>query len=65
VYGRPTLKWDSCLFWEKYNYKEYGILSEPYFDIDFHEVFYITDAGREWNNEAINLRDRVDARCQV
>ena len=59
MHGRPTSKWDSRLLWDKYNYKNYGITSEPYFDIDFNEVLYITDAGRSWNNENINLRDKV------
>jgi len=60
MHGRPTSKWDSRLLWDKYDYKKYGIVSEPYFDIDFNEIFYITDAGRSWDNETINLRDRVD-----
>jgi len=60
MHGRPTSKWDSRLLWEKYDYKKYGILSEPYFDIDFKEILYITDASRAWNNGDINLRDRVD-----
>jgi hypothetical protein len=64
MHGRPTSKWDSRLLWDKYDYKKYGVLSEPYFDIDFHEVFYTTDAGRAWNNEAINLRDRVDTKFE-
>ena len=25
--------------WEKYDYRDYGIIGEPYFDIDFDEVF--------------------------
>ena len=62
MHGRPTSKWDSRLLWDKYDYKKYGILSEPYFDIDFNEIYYITDAGRAWDNEAINLRDRVDTK---
>ncbi|MDP8200850.1 MAG: hypothetical protein P9M11_01770 [Candidatus Tenebribacter burtonii] len=62
MHGRPTSKWDSRLLWNKYNYKKYGILSEPYFDIDFNKVFYITDAGRSWNNERVNLRDKVESK---
>ncbi len=61
MHGRPTSKWDSRLLWKRYNYRDYGVLSEPYLDIDFKEVLYITDAGREWNNELINRRDRVDS----
>ncbi len=46
MHGRPTSKWDSRDLWKKYNYRNYGIISEPYFDIDFNKVSYITDAGR-------------------
>ena len=62
MHGRPTSKWDSRLLWKKYDYKKYGVLSEPYFDIDFNEVLYVTDAGRSWNNKSINLRDKVDTK---
>ena len=61
MHGRPTSKWDSRLLWKRYNYRDYGILSEPYLDIDFKKVLYITDAGREWNNDLINRRDRVNS----
>jgi hypothetical protein len=59
MHGRPTSKWDSRLLWNKYAYKEYGILSEPYFDIDFNKVLYITDASRSWDNLKFNKRDKV------
>ena len=62
MHGRPTSKWDSRLLWDKYDYRKYGILSEPYFNINFNKVFYTTDAGRAWDNEAINLRDKVDSK---
>jgi hypothetical protein len=62
MHGRPTSKWDSRLLWDKYDYKEYGVISEPYFDIDFNEVLYISDAGRSWNNDSVNLRDKVESK---
>jgi len=61
MHGRPTSKWDSKLLWNKFDYKKFGIISEPYFDLDYDQVFYLTDAGRSWNNEEINLRDKVDS----
>jgi hypothetical protein len=61
MHGSPLSKWDSRDLWGKYNYRDYGIISEPYFDIDFSKVQYITDAGRSWNNAAINLRDKVNS----
>ncbi len=61
MHGRPTSKFDSRDLWKKYNYKKYEILSEPYLDLDFNTIFYITDAGRAWGDESINLRDKVDS----
>ena len=59
MHGRPTSKWDSRDLWKEYNYKDFDIISEPYFDFDFNEILYITDAGRAWGDEAVNLRDKV------
>jgi len=61
MHGSPMSKWDSRDLWKKYNYKDYGIISEPYFDINFDKVLYITDAGRSWDNATINLRDKVES----
>jgi hypothetical protein len=61
MHGRPTSKWDSRLLWDEYDYKKYSIVIEPYFDINFKEILYITDAGRAWDNEKVNLRDKVDS----
>ena len=59
MHGSPLSKYDNRMIWEKYDYKELGIIGEPYFDVDYKEVFYITDTGRKWNNEAASVRDRV------
>jgi len=61
MHGRPTSKWDSRSMWKLYDYRADGITTEPYLDIDFKEVLYITDASRKWDNESTNLRDRVES----
>ena len=61
MHGSPMSKWDNRLIWEDHNYKDYGIIAEPYFDIDYHEVFYITDTGRSWNSTGVSVRDKVDS----
>jgi hypothetical protein len=61
MHGSPLSKWDNRLLWKKYNYKELGIIGEPYFDIDFKKVLYITDTGRKWNNETSSVRDKVQS----
>ena len=59
MHGSPTSKFDSRDLWKKYNYRDYGIIGEPYFDIDFSKVLYLTDTGRRWDGERYNIRDRV------
>ena len=59
MHGSPMSEWDNRLLWKSYNYKDFGIIAEPYFDLDFNQVFYITDASRTWNNEKVTIRDKV------
>lgn len=61
MHGSPMAKWDNRQLWEQYNYQDYGIIAEPYFDIDYSRVFYITDTGRAWNNSSISVRDKVES----
>lgn len=59
MHGSPLSKYDSKDLWKNYNYKEYDIIAEPYFDVDYNEVYYITDTGRKWNGHKTSVRDRV------
>jgi len=59
--GSPLSKYDNKALWKKYHYKDYGILSEPYFDIDFNEVYYLTDTGRMWDGNKYSVRDKVNS----
>ena len=62
---QPAVKWDNRDLWKKYDYRDYGIIVEPYFDIDYSQVFYITDTGRMWNNESSSVRDRVESAFNI
>jgi len=59
MHGRPTSGWDSRDLWKRYDYRDFNLIGEPYFDIDFTGVFYLTDTGRSWDNRKMNVRDRV------
>jgi len=59
MHGSPLSRSDNRRLWEKYDYREFGINSEPYLDIGFDKVYYLTDTGRCWDGERFNLRDRV------
>lgn len=59
MHGSPLSRYDNRTLWEKYDYREFGIRGEPYLDIDFREVLYLTDTGRRWDGERYSIRDRV------
>ncbi len=59
MHGSPRGRYDNRLIWEKYDYKELGLIGEPYFDIDFNEMAYYTDTGRRWDGYAVSVRDRI------
>ncbi len=59
MHGSPRSKFDNKLLWKYYNYRDYGIIGEPYFDVNFDEVFYLTDTGRRWDGWKVSVRDKV------
>jgi hypothetical protein len=59
MHGSPMSPYDNRAIWKKYNYKKLGILAEPYFDLDFNKIFYITDTGRCWDGHLFNVRDKA------
>ena len=59
MHGSPLSKYDNREIWKKYDYKKLGIIGEPYFDVDFNEVLYLTDTGRRWDGWKASVRDKV------
>jgi hypothetical protein len=59
MHGSPLSKWDNKLLWQKYNFSDYGLIAEPFLNIDYNEFMYISDTGRKWNNNHSNLRDNI------
>lgn len=57
--GSPLSKFDNRDLWKNYNYRDFGIIGEPYFDVNFDEVFYLTDTGRCWDGDKFSVRDKV------
>ncbi|MFC2096253.1 hypothetical protein ACFLQ3_00970 [Bacteroidota bacterium] len=62
MHGSPLSKHDNKLLWKYYNYRDFGIVGEPYFDIDFSKVLYLTDTGRRWNGDRVSIRDKVKSK---
>ncbi|MCG8606870.1 hypothetical protein MJD09_18025 [bacterium] len=63
MHGSPLSRWDNRLLWKEYNYQDFGILAEPYLDMDFHKACYLTDTGRRWNgvDADVSIRDTVSS----
>ena len=45
----------------KYDYKSLGIIGESHRDVDWNQVYYLTDTGRRWDGESVSVRDKVDS----
>jgi len=59
MHGSPRSPWDSKDIWKKYDYRELGIVYEPYFDTDFSKTLYLTDTGRRWDGFHVSVRDKI------
>jgi hypothetical protein len=63
MHGSPLSPFDNKALWTKYDYRDFGIIGEPYFDIDFNAVAYYTDTGRRWDGENVSVRDKIDRKA--
>jgi len=49
MHGNPLTPWVNKDLWSRYDFKEFGIIGEPYISIDYGEVIYLSDTGRTWS----------------
>jgi hypothetical protein len=61
MHGSPASRWDNREMWgpARADYRVYGLAAEPYLDVDFSRVGYLTDTGRRWDGAAVSVRDKV------
>lgn len=64
MHGRAMSVYDNRDLWKKFNYKDFGLFAEPYIDVDFNNVLYLSDSGQCWNGGKATLRDKVDSGFQ-
>ena len=65
MHGSPSSKYDNRDIWKSYNYRDYGIIGEPYFDFLSsnklnEEHMYFTDTARMWDGAKYTVRDKSD-----
>ncbi|MCK4664902.1 MAG: hypothetical protein KAT68_18670 [Bacteroidales bacterium] len=61
MHGSVYSKYDNRWLWRKFNYKNYGIICEPYLDLNFDEILYLTDTSRMWDGNKFSIRDKVES----
>lgn len=69
MHGRPFKKYDNRKIWTRENHSllknKLGILGEVYKDIDYSDIAYINDTGRNWTELKSNNRDKVKSDVKV
>lgn len=58
MHGNPLTKWDNRDLWTKYDFKNFGIIGEAYLSIDFKDILYVSDSGRQWGSGG-KTKDRI------
>lgn len=70
MHGRPLLPYDNRDIWKDAGNHQHlvnnlNILGEVYLDIDYSEIAYINDTGRNWTSGKANKRDKVDSKINA
>lgn len=70
MHGRPLLKFDNRDIWkdEKNHQRlihDFKILGEVYLDIDYSDILYISDTGRNWTSDRANVRDKTNSKIKI
>lgn len=66
MHGRPLKPYDNRDLWRdparhRQLKEHFGMLGELYLDLDYTDIAYITDTGRNWTSGRANRRDHVDS----
>ena len=59
AHGSPRSSLDNRKMWDFYDYREVGVICEPYLDLDYRHVLYLTDTGRRWDGYKMSIRDKI------
>lgn len=69
MHGSPLQNFDNRDLWKDPDYysklKELEILGEVYLDIDYSDILYISDTGRNWSSDRNNRRDKVESNIKI
>ena len=66
MHGKPFSPYDSRDLWRKDDNHDllrnvFNIHGEVYLDINYNDITYISDTGRNWQSDRFNVRDKVNS----
>jgi hypothetical protein len=63
MHGSPLSKYNNLDLWKRFDrsktFTELGLIGDAVLDIDYSDIAFITDTGRNWSSQKANLRDKV------
>ena len=70
MHGRPLSRYNNLNMWDvngtrKLIKDKFGLLGEISLDIDYSDIAYLNDTGRNWNSTKNNIRDHVKSNIPV
>lgn len=66
MHGRPLEPYDNRDLWSTDKrhallQSRFELLGEVYVDIDYSDILFVTDSGRNWYSDKLNIRDKVES----
>lgn len=70
MHGRPFKPFNNIDLWKISNnhnllLNDHGIVGDVFLDIDYTDIAYINDTGRNWSSTKSNVRDKVNSLVNV
>jgi len=70
MHGSPLKPFNNLDMWGSFNerqslFRKYGIIGDAILDVDYSNIAYINDTGRNWSSTKANIRDKVDSFIKI
>ena len=59
MHGDPLSSLDNRDMWKSLSLKDFDLLGEAFLTINYKDIYYFTDSGRNWSKDSANFRDNV------
>ena len=64
MHGNPFTRWINRDLWNRYDFKDFGLLGEDYLSIPLDKMLYLSDTGRTWSGKQ-EVKDYVNKNVKV